>query len=67
MVMGISTLLKLSDEEKALLLDVVIEQKYASELVSSELTDIETGQKASEELRVRKLNDLFVRLHKAGC
>lgn len=65
--MGTSTLLKLSDEEKALLLDVVIEQKYASELVSSELTDIETGQKSSEEFRVRKLNDLFVRLHKAGC
>ncbi|WLD95446.1 antirepressor AbbA [Alkalihalobacillus sp. AL-G] len=60
-------MLRLSDEEKALLLDVVIQQKYASELVSCELTDIETGQKNSEEKRIRKLNDLFVRLHKAGC
>ncbi|WP_370529727.1 antirepressor AbbA [Alkalihalobacillus sp. AL-G] len=65
--MSTSTMLRLSDEEKALLLDVVIQQKYASELVSCELTDIETGQKNSEEKRIRKLNDLFVRLHKAGC
>ncbi|WP_257351259.1 antirepressor AbbA [Pseudalkalibacillus decolorationis] len=60
------TMLSLSEEEKALLLDVVVQQRYASELVSSELTDIETGQKNSEESRVRMLNNLLVRLHKAG-
>jgi hypothetical protein len=58
--------LVLSDEEKSLLLDVMLEQKYASELVSSEIYDIETGQKTSDEDRVRQLNALLGRLHRAG-
>ncbi|WP_349408246.1 antirepressor AbbA [Pseudalkalibacillus sp. SCS-8] len=64
--MGAVTNVRLSSEEKQLLLDVVMEQRYASELVSSEITDIETGQKSCEEERVRELNQLLLRLHKAG-
>lgn len=57
---------KLSTEEKELLLDVLFEQRYASEVVSCEITDIETGQKISDESRTKLLNKLLVRLHQAG-
>ncbi|MGM7702480.1 antirepressor AbbA [Pseudalkalibacillus sp. Hm43] len=60
------TRVKLTEEDKELLLDVVLKQRYASELVSCELTDIETGQKNCEENRIRQLNHLLLRLHKAG-
>ncbi|WP_260412286.1 antirepressor AbbA [Alkalihalobacillus sp. TS-13] len=64
--MATLTMLRLSEEEKALLLDVMMEQRYASELISCEITDIETGQKQCEDARVKRLNNLLVRLHKAG-
>ncbi|WP_408007318.1 antirepressor AbbA [Pseudalkalibacillus sp. A8] len=64
--MATLTMLRLSEEEQALLLDVMLEQRYASELVSCEITDIETGQKKCEETRLKQLNNLLVRLHKAG-
>ncbi|MGC4377767.1 antirepressor AbbA [Fictibacillus sp. Mic-4] len=56
----------LSDQEKELLVDVLLNQRYAKELVSSELAEIELGLKGSEERRTRQLNDLLVRLHNAG-
>jgi hypothetical protein len=62
----LKTKVKLSSEEKDLLLDVLLEQRYASEVVSSEITDIETGQKISDESRVKLLNGLLARLHRAG-
>ncbi len=64
--MATLTMLRLSEEEQALLLDVMLQQRYASELVSSEITDVETGQKKCEETRLKQLNNLLVRLHKAG-
>jgi hypothetical protein len=62
----LKTKINLNSEEQALLLEVLLEQRYASEVVSNEITDIETGQKASNESRIKLLNNLLVRLHKAG-
>jgi hypothetical protein len=62
----LKTKLKLSSEEQTLLLEVLLEQRYASEVVSNEITDIETGQKTADESRLKLLNSLLVRLHSAG-
>jgi hypothetical protein len=62
----LKTKLKLSSEEQTLLLEVLLEQRYASEVVSNEITDIETGQKTADESRLKLLNNLLVRLHSAG-
>lgn len=64
--MGVIAKERLTEEERELLLEVILEQRYASEVVSCELTDIETGVKNSEEERVRELNSLLLRLHKVG-
>lgn len=62
----LKTKLNLNSEEQALLLEVLLKQRYASEIVSNEITDIETGQKTADESRVKLLNNLLVRLHRAG-
>ncbi len=53
---------RLSDEEAALLLDVLFSQQYALELIRSELADIENGDKAVDEHRHRQLLRLYDRL-----
>jgi hypothetical protein len=55
-----------SETDQKLLLDVLFSQRYAKEIVSCELTDIESGNKKTEEARIKKLNELFDRLVEAG-
>lgn len=57
---------KLSVEDKELLLDVLVGQSYALEVISCEIADIESGIKLVDENRIRLLNDLYDRLSKAG-
>lgn len=54
----------LSPVNEALLLDVLFEQGYALEIVSCELSDIESGQKEVSEERYKKLLILFDELNK---
>ncbi|MGG1574279.1 antirepressor AbbA [Fictibacillus sp. NRS-1165] len=56
----------LSVDDKLLLADLALSQKYAKELVQSELMEIELGLREAENDRVKKLNDLLVILHKTG-
>lgn len=53
-------------EDKSILGELVLKQKYALELVSNELADIENGYKQADEQRVKQLNGLYDRLVKAG-
>jgi hypothetical protein len=56
----------LSTEDKELLFDVLVNQQYALEIISSEIADIESGQKKVTEGRLKELNELYDRLVKAG-
>lgn len=56
----------LNDADKLLLADVALTQKYAKELVQSELMEIELGLKQADDDRVKKLNNLLTVLHKTG-
>ncbi|MDN4072507.1 antirepressor AbbA [Fictibacillus terranigra] len=56
----------LSVDDKLLLADLALSQKYAKELVQSELMEIELGLREAKNDRVKKLNDLLVILHKTG-
>ncbi|KSU83574.1 MULTISPECIES: antirepressor AbbA [Fictibacillus] len=58
--------MSLSVADKLLLADLTLTQKYAKELVQSELMEIELGLKEAEDDRVKKLNDLLMVLHKKG-
>ncbi|WP_102347104.1 antirepressor AbbA [Bacillus sp. Marseille-P3661] len=58
------TLLK--NEDKLMLGEILLNQNYAIELVSSEIADIETGLKQADETRLKQLNELYDRLTKAG-
>jgi len=64
--MGKQLPLQLSGEEASLLLEVLFSQQYALELVRSELTDIENGDKAADEQRYRQLLRLYDRLLTEG-
>lgn len=56
----------LTETEKDLLLEVLFSQQYALEIVGSEIADIESGRKDSDESRLRQINALFDRLRKRG-
>ncbi|MCQ6266671.1 antirepressor AbbA [Fictibacillus sp. WQ 8-8] len=57
---------QLCEADKLLLADLALTQKYAKELVQSELMEIELGLREAENDRVKKLNDLLMVLHKTG-
>lgn len=56
----------LSDEDKSLLMEILLNQGYVLELVGSELIDLENGHKKADEERIKQLNGLYSRLIKAG-
>jgi Antirepressor AbbA len=53
----------LTDEEKELLVESLLSQGYAYEVVDSELKDLEYELKPGYESKVRKLNSLLKKLH----
>ncbi|MBY6035094.1 antirepressor AbbA [Fictibacillus nanhaiensis] len=53
----------LSDEEKELLIEALLSQGYAYEVVDSELSDLEYELKPGYESKMRKLNVLLKKLH----
>ncbi|KFN03597.1 antirepressor AbbA [Bacillus clarus] len=56
----------LTKEEESLLLDILFQQNYASEIVAVEITDIECGLKKTDVAQYRKLTRLFYRLKNEG-
>lgn len=60
--MGNSTLNLLSKDEQALLLEILFNQRYALDLVSVEIADIENGSKPSDELVYKRLVALYDKL-----
>ncbi|MCM3718031.1 antirepressor AbbA [Fictibacillus phosphorivorans] len=55
--------LNLSDEDKQLLVEALLSQGYAYEIVDSELKDLEYELKPSHEDKMKKLNVLLKKLH----
>jgi hypothetical protein len=55
--------LNLSDEDKELLVEALLSQGYAYEVVDSELKDLEYELKPGYESKMRKLNILLKKLH----
>ncbi|MCZ0754266.1 antirepressor AbbA [Anoxybacillus sp. J5B_2022] len=53
---------QLSTDEQQLLLEVLFSQQYALEIISSELADMESGQKQTDEARYQHLVKLYERL-----
>lgn len=53
----------LTDEDKELLIEALLSQGYAYEIVDSELKDLEYELKPEYESKVRKLNVLLRKLH----
>lgn len=53
---------QLSRDEQQLLLEVLFSQQYALEIISSELADMESGQKQTDEGRYLHLVKLYERL-----
>ncbi|WP_242222171.1 antirepressor AbbA [Bacillus cereus group sp. BfR-BA-01380] len=56
----------LTKEEQNLLLDVLFQQNYASEILSVELSDIENGQKKTDIAHYKQVTSLFARLKNEG-
>lgn len=52
----------LTREEQILLLEVLFRQNYASEILSAEITDIETGMKKVNHNEYKQMIHLFERL-----
>jgi hypothetical protein len=55
--------LNLTDEDKDLLVEALLSQRYAYEVVDSELKDLEYELKPGYESKMRKLNVLLKKLH----
>jgi hypothetical protein len=55
--------LNLSEEDKELLVEALLSQGYAYEVVDSELKDLEYELKPGYESKMRKLNVLLKKLH----
>ena len=49
---------RFTEEEQKLLLNILINQEYAIELLTSEINDIEAGSKASMEPLIKTRNAL---------
>ncbi|MGE7860497.1 antirepressor AbbA [Bacillus mobilis] len=56
----------LTEEEESLLLDILFQQNYASEILAVELTDIENGLKRTDVMQYKKITRLFYRLKNKG-
>ncbi|EEL98001.1 hypothetical protein bmyco0001_36070 [Bacillus mycoides DSM 2048] len=56
----------LTREEENLLLDILFQQNYASEILAVELTDIENGLKQIDVTQYKKITRLFYRLKNKG-
>ncbi|WP_028398842.1 antirepressor AbbA [Ectobacillus panaciterrae] len=54
--------LYLTEEERTLLLSVLFQQNYASEILACELADIESGLKTTDIGHYKKVTHLFDRL-----
>ncbi|MRX73790.1 antirepressor AbbA [Bacillus lacus] len=52
----------LSTDDQVLLVDLLLNQQYALELITSEINDIENGLKTVDEQRYKKLICLYDRL-----
>jgi hypothetical protein len=55
--------LNLTDEDKDLLVEALLSQRYAYEVVDSELKDLEYELKPGYESKMKKLNVLLKKLH----
>lgn len=55
----------LTKEDQSLLLDVLFQQRYASELLACELADIESGLKSVDDRQYLQITRLFDRLRNA--
>lgn len=53
----------LTDEDKELLVEALLSQGYAYEVVDSELKDLEYELKPGYESKVKRLNALIKKLH----
>jgi hypothetical protein len=58
--------LRLTEEEKNLLVDLLFEQNYAAEILACQLSDIETGLKTADIVQYQKITSLYARLKGAG-
>lgn len=56
----------LTEEEESLLLDILFQQNYASEILAVEITDIENGLKQTDVTQYKKITRLFYRLKNKG-
>ncbi|ABS22920.1 antirepressor AbbA [Bacillus cytotoxicus] len=56
----------LTNEEKELLLEVLFQQNYASEILAVELSDIESGLKKTNISQYKRIARLFYRLKNEG-
>ena len=52
----------LSKDEQALLLEILFNQRYALDLVTVEIADIESGSKPSDEIVYKRLIALYDKL-----
>ncbi len=55
--------INLTEDEKELLIEALLSQGYAYEVVDSELKDLEYELKPDYESKVRRLNGLLKKLH----
>ncbi|MFB9762109.1 MULTISPECIES: antirepressor AbbA [Bacillaceae] len=57
--------MRLTEEDQSLLLKILFKQRYASELLSCELADIESDLKDSDHVHYLQVARLFDRLRNA--
>ncbi len=54
----------LTKEEESLLLDILFQQNYASEILAVELTDIENGLKQTDVMQYKKNHKVILQIKK---
>jgi hypothetical protein len=54
-----TTLKKLTSDDQKLLVEILIRQQYAIEIVTSELNDIEAGVKSTDDITYNRLVSLY--------
>ncbi len=54
----------LTEEEESLLLDILFQQNYASEILAVELTDIENGLKKTDVMQYKKNHKVILQIKK---
>ncbi|MFC7373279.1 antirepressor AbbA [Fictibacillus iocasae] len=55
--------LRLTEQEKEWLVEAVVNQRYALEIVDAELTDLENGNTSMDEEKAKNLYKLYKKLH----